>query len=748
MPFAPLPRLCLALVLALALPAFALVGCGDDPKRPLGGTCESDDQCAAGVCIAQTCLDPEGDEDRDGLVNRFEAALGSNPLIADSDGDGSDDGAEVGLDLANPADSDGDGKLDALESMDQDRDADCIADQLDPDDATPEIDPSELARYVCLNVGACGVTGAGVTATCSSGIATCDYRAVPSYEAAELACDAVDNDCDGATDERHAAGGEVVFDGGPYAADAGKALGATCGIGACAGGEVVCAADASSLACSTAENTGPLACDSDMDCDGLADEGEVSNPITDPLAGCSEFFADADNDGHGAGDGRCLCGPFGDYQVSNRDDCAEADPLRYPSATGVCGIDADCDSLREDVGEACDDGNSDVIDGCFECQAVARRLDGRGLYAQSVAVAGLTNGGFVVAWDGGIDPLTEGALGRSLAFIDAGGRTLRRYDGLGLQDGRNPSRAAELVAMPGGGVAVGAWRLDLEIGDWIYEVQRYDAIGDREGKPASVYRSVTPNSEIRLLALGGRDLAWVALEYTANAARLLIKYIDPDSNVRSLEGGRDINGNSGSFDALGFEDGSVVATWSEYELALASEVTFIQRFGADGQPVAEARRFFEVGDLELARTRLVYKDGGWALFFLGRRYDAEVAHYPVGYQGFEGDNALGSPVYLQQDDSEGCPYELAAGFDAAGYAWAVTSDGECRSPTRGWYAGATTVRLNPFDAGLHPDATPYGIVGEPSGPGFVLAFMVDADPASAGIYLMRYGVDATPIYLP
>ena len=49
------------------------------------------------------------DSDNDGLSNAEEAALGTNPDAADSDGDGINDAVEVGADAANPNDSDADG---------------------------------------------------------------------------------------------------------------------------------------------------------------------------------------------------------------------------------------------------------------------------------------------------------------------------------------------------------------------------------------------------------------------------------------------------------------------------------------------------------------------------------------------------------------------------------------------------------------------------------------------------------------
>ena len=62
-------------------------------------------------------LTPEGDNDQDGLSNSEEFALGTNPLVADSDGDGLSDGEEVNTHHTSPllSDSDEDGLSDSEE---------------------------------------------------------------------------------------------------------------------------------------------------------------------------------------------------------------------------------------------------------------------------------------------------------------------------------------------------------------------------------------------------------------------------------------------------------------------------------------------------------------------------------------------------------------------------------------------------------------------------------------------------------
>ncbi|TNF31415.1 MAG: hypothetical protein EP329_12345 [Deltaproteobacteria bacterium] len=168
---------------ALALPALlalTLAACPAD-KKPLsiGSACVSDGQCNSGLCLAETCVDPEADDDGDTLVNRIEGALGTNPFLEDSDGDGVSDAAEV-VDANSPADQDGDGKNDAIESATADQDLDCVPDQRDPQDDVKEEDVVEMADLSCCCEGRCSEHGyTGVTAEC---------RLIEDGKARELVC--------------------------------------------------------------------------------------------------------------------------------------------------------------------------------------------------------------------------------------------------------------------------------------------------------------------------------------------------------------------------------------------------------------------------------------------------------------------------------------------------------------------------------------------------------------------------------
>jgi len=154
---------------ASLLPLATVAGCPDDGPRKIGASCTSDGQCASGLCAAGTCLDPDGDEDLDSLANRIEAALGTDPFAADSDGDGVDDPTELG-DVGAPLDSDGDGKIDAIESASADADDDCIVDQQDPRDSVSD-PPSEALPEACGD-GTVVCTANPLAGTCAAALGT------------------------------------------------------------------------------------------------------------------------------------------------------------------------------------------------------------------------------------------------------------------------------------------------------------------------------------------------------------------------------------------------------------------------------------------------------------------------------------------------------------------------------------------------------------------------------------------------
>ena len=89
------------------------------------------------IDITVTVSDCESDDDNDGLLGGQEVALGLDPNNPDTDGDGIEDGEEVGTDIANPLDEDNDGIIDALDSNTDDTDNDGVNDQQDPANDNP-----------------------------------------------------------------------------------------------------------------------------------------------------------------------------------------------------------------------------------------------------------------------------------------------------------------------------------------------------------------------------------------------------------------------------------------------------------------------------------------------------------------------------------------------------------------------------------------------------------------------------------
>ncbi|MFT7582564.1 MAG: hypothetical protein ACI9MR_004246, partial [Myxococcota bacterium] len=363
------------LLAAIALmPFMTMTACPDEERRPIGASCSAASQCGGSLCFGGSCLDPEADDDLDGLLNAVEAALGTDPLKADTDGDGQTDFAEVGPDILLAFDSDGDGKVDATESNLLDNDEDCIPDQQDSDDAVPEVDPAVLGQKVCSALGVCSASGVVITANCAlledGPQLACDYSQVPDYEGPETSCNDVDNDCDGVVDNAFIAGGGTTFtdaDG-----TTGLVKGESCGSGACADGEVVCGTTVA-LACSSADKAGAEICDDvDNDCDGVVDNAFVAGGTTTftDVDG-TEGLVKGDSCGSGACDGGAVvCGTTTTLACSSTSSA---------SAETCDAVDNDCNGDTDEGKDQSDcttfylDGDSDDYGdpNVSQCQCIA-----------------------------------------------------------------------------------------------------------------------------------------------------------------------------------------------------------------------------------------------------------------------------------------------------------------------------------------------------------------------------------------
>ena len=140
-------------------------------------------------------------------------------------------------------------------------------------DGTADAADTSLVLDACENQkGVCAGSKKVASLCVSSSWKACGATQYQSHSAdfasgTEGKCDALDNDCDGSTDEDFT----WLQINGVTVTGAGK----SCGVGACAGGTTICQGTGAGITCPTEANASQEVCDGkDNDCDGLTDAAD------------------------------------------------------------------------------------------------------------------------------------------------------------------------------------------------------------------------------------------------------------------------------------------------------------------------------------------------------------------------------------------------------------------------------------------------------------------------------------------
>jgi Notch-like protein len=222
-------------------------------------------------------------------------------------------------------------------------------------DGTTDETLTSIVDAACDTDGACGQAGQ-TTALCTAGTWACTYGSPDFQSTHELTrCDGLDNDCDAKTDEDFGASGTIKFTEPDGATK--RALGASCGLGKCAGGTTVCAAGGATLSCTSVGASLPAdTCTGlDDDCDGKTDEAFKAGGSFTYNGG--PFGGDIGKTlGQTCGTGKCAGGKVV---------CATTATLTCDKVTAAVtetcnGVDDDCDGKTDEDFKA---GGSVTYDG-------------------------------------------------------------------------------------------------------------------------------------------------------------------------------------------------------------------------------------------------------------------------------------------------------------------------------------------------------------------------------------------------
>ena len=276
------------------------------------------------------------DSDGDGLTNSQEDTLGTGRSNADSDGDGTNDGTEVGGNVNAPLDSDGDGVPNALESSIADADGDGVPNQSDPANANVCVPNANSAACLALDSDGDGLTNSQEDAlgTSRSNADTDGDGVADGAEVGDVNSPA-DSDGDGTPNVLESSVADSDSDGVSDQLDAANADGCVPNANS-----IVCLmtdSDGDGLTNSQEDTLGTSRSTADSDGDGANDGAETGGNVNAPV--------DSDGDGTPNVLESAVSDVDGDG-VSNQEDSANVDACVPNTNSAAClALDSDGDGL-------------------------------------------------------------------------------------------------------------------------------------------------------------------------------------------------------------------------------------------------------------------------------------------------------------------------------------------------------------------------------------------------------------------
>jgi len=270
------------------------------------------------------------DSDGDGLTNAQEDALGTNRNVADTDGDGFSDGAEVGGNVNAPLDTDNDGAINALESATTDTDGDGVVNQNDAANNNPCVPNANSAACLAYDSDGDGLTNAQEDAlgTSRNGADSDGDGVSDGTEVGGNVNAPVDTDGDGVIDALESS--IVDSDGDGVANQADPANGNPCVPNANSTACLATDSDGDGLTNAQEDALGTSRTNADTDGDGVNDGAEPGDSDGDGIPNALESSV-TDSDGDG---------------VANQADPANGNPcVPSPGSAACLAFDSDGDGL-------------------------------------------------------------------------------------------------------------------------------------------------------------------------------------------------------------------------------------------------------------------------------------------------------------------------------------------------------------------------------------------------------------------